>query len=116
MKIGEHFAQVLIDTSTDPAERAILEQERSRNVRRQGETCETGKWDQATRECFLRATTRQALQACIPTVAGSAVPNGSGSAAAGSGSAVEPVVAPRGSAADSGRGSAAPPRRRPDTR
>ena len=102
LKVGEHFAKVLVDTSTDPAERAILEQERTRNVRRQGETCETNHWDQATRDCFLRATTREALQACIPpTAMGSA-----GSAHADRGSALEPPPLPtEGSAA---RGSARP--------
>lgn len=91
LAVGEHFAQVLIDTATDPAERAILEQEKTRNVRRQGETCETNQWDEATRTCFLRATTRPALQACITAAlppAGSAAPR------TGSGSASEPPPHP----------------------
>lgn len=93
LAVGEHFAQVLIDTATDPAERAILEQEKTRNVRRQGETCETNQWDEATRTCFLRATTRPALQACITAAA---PPAGSAAAppAVGSGSAAEPPPRP----------------------
>lgn len=78
--IGKHFAQVLIDTATDPAEKAVLEQERTRNVRRQGETCVANQWDENTRGCFLAAKTRIALQQCI---ASAPVPGGGG----GSGSA-----------------------------
>jgi hypothetical protein len=62
--VGVKVATIWIETSTSPTEKAQLEQERTKMVRRMAENCTKGSWDDAIRGCMLAATTRAALQQC----------------------------------------------------
>jgi hypothetical protein len=64
MEVGVRIADVMISTTTDPSQKAALEQDRAKLVRRTAETCSRDAWSDAARTCFLRATTQEQLQEC----------------------------------------------------
>jgi hypothetical protein len=64
MDVGVRIADVMISTTIDPSQRAALEQDRVKLVRRTAETCTRDAWPDAARQCFLRATSQVQLQEC----------------------------------------------------
>lgn len=62
--VGVKIAQMLIDATTDPQQRAVLEQERTRLVRRNAEHCTRQGWNAEVRACYLAANTRFDMEAC----------------------------------------------------
>ncbi|MFN0249107.1 MAG: hypothetical protein ACKV2T_19645 [Kofleriaceae bacterium] len=62
--VGVKVAASIIETATDPAQKAALTQERDRIVRRVAEACTRDGWTKAQRDCFLTAKTAEDMQAC----------------------------------------------------
>jgi hypothetical protein len=62
--VAVHIAEQVIKSVTDPAQKAALEQDRTKLVRRAGETCTRDKWSEAARKCFLAANSKDSLEAC----------------------------------------------------
>ncbi len=58
------IAGVMIDQTTDPMQKAALEQDRLKLVRRMAEACTRDQWTDAQMKCFMSAKTPEALQAC----------------------------------------------------
>jgi len=71
-----HFAEVLIAATTDQTQRAALEQDRARLVRKTAEAC-TSKWSDGARACYAAAHDLKDLEGCGKLVA----PANAGSAA-----------------------------------
>jgi hypothetical protein len=64
MELGAHYAQVVIDSATDTAQRTIFEQERANLTRKAGEACTTQDWSEAARKCYLATKTPKDVKAC----------------------------------------------------
>lgn len=64
LAVAVKIADVLIASMTDPAQKAALEQDRTKLVRRTAEGCTRDAWSEPARACFLKATTREQLQLC----------------------------------------------------
>ena len=62
--VGVHIAKIVIDSIKDPAQKAALEQDRTKLVRRAAETCTRDAWNEAARGCFLRSKSAPELEAC----------------------------------------------------
>lgn len=62
--VGVHIAKIVIDSIKDPAQKAALEQDRTKLVRRAAETCTRDVWNEAARGCFLRSKSAPELEAC----------------------------------------------------
>ena len=67
--VGVHIAEVVIGSITDPAQKAALEQDRTKLVRRAAETCTIAKWNAAAQQCFLAAKDAPALETCGKSLA-----------------------------------------------
>ena len=63
LQLGAHIAATLID-SAEPAQKAALEQERTKIVRRSAEACTRDGWSAESKACFLAATSAPAMQEC----------------------------------------------------
>jgi hypothetical protein len=68
LEMAVHVADVLIAAATEPTQKAVLEQERTRIVRRTGEVCSRG-WSAEIIACFRAAANRPDLDACEKLVA-----------------------------------------------
>jgi len=64
LQVGTKVAQVIIDATKDPAQKAVYEQERATITRKTGETCTAQAWSDKARACYLAATTPAALKRC----------------------------------------------------
>jgi hypothetical protein len=64
MQVGMHFADVWINQAKDAQEKATLEQERTKLVRRTALACTIDNWPEEARGCIASATTREAIQVC----------------------------------------------------
>lgn len=64
LAIGAHIADVLIREATDPAQKAALEQDKTKIVRRSAEGCTRDAWSAEAQACFLKAQTVDAMQVC----------------------------------------------------
>lgn len=64
LDVSAHIASVMIAETTDPSQRASLEQEKTKIIRRSAEACTRDAWPDAARACFQQATTVPALQEC----------------------------------------------------
>ncbi|MEO8702861.1 MAG: hypothetical protein ABI867_22645 [Kofleriaceae bacterium] len=62
--VAVHIAEQVIRSVSDPNQKAELEQDRTKLVRRAAETCTRDKWSDAARACFLAANTKETLEAC----------------------------------------------------
>lgn len=81
LQTGAKIAEIIIAATTDATQRAAYEQERTKLVKRFSENCRTEQWPEATRRCFLAATTASEIEVCSRDLVKAAP------AAAGSGSA-----------------------------
>jgi hypothetical protein len=64
IEIGKHVAEVFVMSVTDPAQRSVFEQERTKIVRATAEACTTQKWPSEARGCYLAAGTPAEIKAC----------------------------------------------------
>jgi len=64
LQVAAKIAQIIIDATSDPTQKAALEQDRTKLVRRSAETCMRSSWPAGARKCFLAASTPQQLEAC----------------------------------------------------
>lgn len=64
LAVGEHIANIWIDSAKDVAEKAALAQDRDKLVRKSAEACTQLKWGDAMRTCYLNANTVEALGPC----------------------------------------------------
>lgn len=64
LDVATHITQVLIAEAKDPGQRAALEQEQTRIVRRAAEGCTRDQWLEAARACFLKADSVAAMEVC----------------------------------------------------
>ncbi|MBA3393225.1 MAG: hypothetical protein H0T89_11295 [Deltaproteobacteria bacterium] len=58
------IADVIIAATTDETQKAAIEQDRTKLVRRSAETCTRDRWSDSVRGCFLASTTAAQLEAC----------------------------------------------------
>ncbi|CAN5843381.1 hypothetical protein BH11MYX2_BH11MYX2_30210 [soil metagenome] len=63
-KVGVHVAQMVIDNAPDPAQKAQMEGERDRIVRKTSEACTQDRWPQVSIDCFIAAKSMPGLQEC----------------------------------------------------
>lgn len=99
--VGAHVADVFVQSATDPAQRAVYEQERTKMVKATAEACTKQRWSDAAQKCYVAATTPALIKACenkFPP----APPAGAGSAA-GSGANEVRAAPGRRTGAGSGR-------------
>ncbi len=62
--VGSHVAEILIADAKDPMQKAALEQERAKIVRRSAEACTRDGWSATGQKCFLDAKTSAGMQVC----------------------------------------------------
>jgi hypothetical protein len=60
---GTHIADVLI-ANADPAQKAVLQQDRPRLLKASGQSCAKNAWNDAKISCFNAATTMATLDTC----------------------------------------------------
>ncbi len=68
--VSAHIADVLISEAKDPTQKATLEQEKTKIIRRSAEACTRDSWKSEVRACFLKATTADQMQTCAKDLAG----------------------------------------------
>ncbi|MCX5744123.1 MAG: hypothetical protein NT062_16665 [Proteobacteria bacterium] len=64
LDIGVRVAMVLIDTTTDVAQKAALEQDRTKIVKSTAETCTKDSWSSEVIACLQKADNMSAMTAC----------------------------------------------------
>lgn len=64
LEVGVAIAELVISSTEDASQKAALEQDRTRLVRRAAEGCTRDGWSEGARKCFLAAKTVAALEAC----------------------------------------------------
>ncbi|HEY4181627.1 MAG TPA: hypothetical protein VGM90_32510 [Kofleriaceae bacterium] len=62
--VGIHVAQMVIDNAPDPAQKAQMEGERERIIRKTSEACTQDRWPKVSIECFIAAKSMPELQEC----------------------------------------------------
>ena len=69
LDMATHLADVMLSEAKDPAQRAALEQDKTKIVRRAAEACTRDKWKPETLQCFAKATTTEQMQICARDLA-----------------------------------------------
>jgi hypothetical protein len=64
IEVGKHVAEVFIASATDPAQKSVFEQERTRVVKATAEVCTTQVWSADARGCYMAAKTPAEIKAC----------------------------------------------------
>ncbi len=64
LEVGAKVAEVVIDATKDPAQKAVLERQRVTITRKTGEACTTQAWSDKARACYLAAKTPAAHKRC----------------------------------------------------
>jgi hypothetical protein len=67
--MATHLADVMLSEAKDPAQKAALEQDKTKIVRRAAEACTRDAWKPSVLECFAKATTTEAMQICARDLA-----------------------------------------------
>lgn len=62
--VGKHVADVFVESTTDPAQKSVLEQERTKIVRATSEACTTQLWSAEARSCYMAAKTPTDIKTC----------------------------------------------------
>lgn len=62
--VSAHIADVLLASATDPAQKAAIEQGRTRIIRRSAEACTRDAWKPEVFACFTKATTDDQMREC----------------------------------------------------
>ncbi len=63
-EVGVHVADIKIAAAADPNEKAQLEQDRTRLIRRVAEACTRDHWNDAVRKCFMDGKTDPEIANC----------------------------------------------------
>ena len=61
---GAHLAQVLIDEAKDATQKAAIEQDKARMIRRVAEVCTRDNWKPEALACFMKATSSEQMDVC----------------------------------------------------
>lgn len=64
IEVGKHVAEVFVSSVTDPAQKSVFEQERTKIVKATAEACTTQAWSADARGCYLGATVPADIKAC----------------------------------------------------
>ncbi len=64
LQTGVKIADVIIAATTDETQKAAIEQDRTKLVRRSAETCTRDGWSASVRGCFLASKSAAELEAC----------------------------------------------------
>jgi hypothetical protein len=64
LDVASHITQVLIKEAKDPSQRAALQQEQTKIIRRAAEGCTRDHWPEAAIACFLKADTVATMEVC----------------------------------------------------
>jgi hypothetical protein len=64
IKVGKYVADVFVASATDPAQKSVFEQERTKIVKATAEACTTQQWSVEARGCYLGAKTPADIKAC----------------------------------------------------
>ena len=70
LDMGTHLAEVMLSEAKDPAQKAALEQDKTKIVRRAAEACTRDAWKPSVLECFAKATSTEQMQICARDLAG----------------------------------------------
>lgn len=70
LDVSGHIAQTLIGEAADPAQKAAMEQEKEKIIRRSAEACTRDNWKPEVRKCFLDAKNTEQMQICAKDLAG----------------------------------------------
>jgi hypothetical protein len=77
VEVSAHIAEVLIADVKEPSQRAALEQDRTKIIRRSAEGCTRDAWSDASQKCFANAKTAAAIQVCASRLKAPAASPGS---------------------------------------
>ncbi len=69
LDVSGHIAEVLIAEAKDDQQKAQLEQEKTKIIRRSAEACTRDAWKAEVRACFLKATKTEQMQTCAKDLA-----------------------------------------------
>ncbi|NVB83741.1 MAG: hypothetical protein HOV81_35530 [Kofleriaceae bacterium] len=62
--VGKHVAAVFVSSVTDPAQKSVFEQERTKIVKATAEACTTQAWSAEARACYMGAGAPADIKAC----------------------------------------------------
>ncbi|HSD89239.1 MAG TPA: hypothetical protein VLB44_17040 [Kofleriaceae bacterium] len=62
--VAAHVAEVFIQSATDPAQKAVYEQEREKMIRATSEACTKQAWPDDAQKCYLVTKTPAEIKAC----------------------------------------------------
>ena len=69
LDMATHLADVMLAEAKDPAQKAALEQDKTKIVRRAAEACTRDAWKPAVLQCFAKATNTEQMQICARDLA-----------------------------------------------
>ncbi len=69
LDVAGHIAEVLISEAKDDQQKAQLEQEKTKIIRRSAEACTRDGWKPEVRTCFLKAAKTEQMQICAKDLA-----------------------------------------------
>lgn len=64
IEVGKYVAEVFVASVTDPAQKSVFEQERTKIVKATAEACTTQAWSADARGCYLAAKEPADIKAC----------------------------------------------------
>ncbi len=70
LDVAGHIADALITEAADPAQKAAMEQEKTKIIRRSAEACTRDGWKPAVMKCFMDAKSTAEMQVCAKDLAG----------------------------------------------
>lgn len=70
LDVSGHIADTLIAEAADPAQKAAMEQEKTKIIRRSAEACTRDAWKPPVMKCFIDAKTTAEMQSCAKDLAG----------------------------------------------
>lgn len=70
LDVSGHIADALIAEAADPAQKAAMEQDKTKIIRRSAEACTRDAWKPPVLKCFMDAKTTAEMQVCAKDLAG----------------------------------------------
>lgn len=70
LDVAAHIAATLIAEASDPAQKAAMEQEKTKIIRRSAEACTRDAWKAEVMKCFTESKTTAEMQICAKDLAG----------------------------------------------
>jgi hypothetical protein len=68
LDVSDRIAAAMIAETTDPGKKAVLEQERTKIVRKSAEACTRNAWKPEVMKCFMDSKTTVEMQECAKTL------------------------------------------------